>query len=101
MIIKVLAIIIMRFSENNVLGPKYIDIYQFWRFVGGGGVVTWSLLHFFIIIHKNGKRIKSMTYTKIKFYSISIFKPKFLERIIKNVGKKRKEQIVFIILFYA
>ena len=28
----------MRFGENNVFGPKYIDIYQFRGFVGGGGL---------------------------------------------------------------
>ena len=28
-------IIIMRFGENNVLAPKYIDIYQFRGFTGG------------------------------------------------------------------
>ena len=44
----------MKFGENNVLGPKYIDIYQFQGFVGGG---AWSNLHFFFIIHKNGKSI--------------------------------------------
>ena len=33
--------IIMIFGENNVLGPKYIDIYQFWGFVGGGVVVVY------------------------------------------------------------
>ena len=27
--------IIMRFGENNVLGPKYMDIYQFRRSWGG------------------------------------------------------------------
>ena len=27
-------IIIMRFDENNVLGPKYINIYQFWGWEG-------------------------------------------------------------------
>ena len=46
-------IIIMRSDENNVLGPKYIDIYQFWGVVGGG--VTWSTLHFLFMIHKNIK----------------------------------------------
>ena len=34
----------MRFGENNVLGPKYIEIYQFR-----------STLQFWFIIHKNGK----------------------------------------------
>ena len=32
-------IIIMRFAEKNVFGPKYIDIYKFWGFAGGGGWV--------------------------------------------------------------
>ena len=30
-------IIIMRFGENNVLCPKYIDIYEFWGYGGLGG----------------------------------------------------------------
>ena len=29
--------IIMRFGENNVLGPKYIDMYQFRWLVGEEG----------------------------------------------------------------
>ena len=36
--------IIMRFGENNVFGPKYIDIYEF-RGVWGGR--TYSTVHFF------------------------------------------------------
>ena len=36
MLLKVLVLIIMRFREDNVLGLKYIDIYKFWGFVGGG-----------------------------------------------------------------
>ena len=69
MFLKVLTIIIMRFGENNVFWPKYIYIYQYQGFVGG---VTWSTLHFLFIIHKNKKKYKSMTYTKIKFYVILI-----------------------------
>ena len=63
-------IIIMIFGEN-VFGPKYIDIYQFWGFAEG---VTRFILHFLFIIHKNWKKYKSMTYTKIKFYIILIEK---------------------------
>ena len=33
--LKVPVIIIMRFSENNVLGTIYINIYQFWGVCGG------------------------------------------------------------------
>ena len=36
MFLKVLVIIIMGFGENNVLGWKYIYIYQFQGFAGGG-----------------------------------------------------------------
>ena len=35
MFLYVLVIIITRFGENNVLGPKNIDIYQFWGFARG------------------------------------------------------------------
>ena len=63
MFLKVPMIIIMRFGENNVLGPKYIDIYEFG---GGTGGRTYSTVHF-LFIQKN---YESMTYTKIKFYNI-------------------------------
>ena len=41
-------IIIMRFRENIVLGPKYIDIYEFRRGTGGDA-------HFLFIIKKTEK----------------------------------------------
>ena len=44
-------IIIMRFGEN-VLGPKYIDIYEF---RGGSGGCTYSTLDFLFIIQKMEK----------------------------------------------
>ena len=50
MFLKVPKIIIMRFGEDNVLGPKYIDIYEF-RGVQGGR--TYSTEHFLFIIQKN------------------------------------------------
>ena len=49
-------IIIMRFGENNVLCPKYIDIYKF-RGVRGGS--TYSTVHFLFIIQKNGKSTRA------------------------------------------
>ena len=42
----------MRFSENNVLGPKYIDIYEFCEVRWGR---TYSTVHFLFIIQKNRK----------------------------------------------
>ena len=42
-------IIIMRFGENNVLCPKYIDTYEF---RGGMGGCTYSTVHFLFIIKK-------------------------------------------------
>ena len=63
-------IIIMRFDENNVLYPKYIDIYEFG--VGYGGDVHIPP-HIFCLLFKKQKKYKSMTYTKIKFYIISIY----------------------------
>ena len=55
--------------ENNVLETIYIDIYPF---RGYAGWVTWFTLHVLLIIHKNGKQYKSITYTKIEFYIILI-----------------------------
>ena len=42
----------MRFGESNILGPKYIDIYQFRR---------WYMVHliFLFIIHKNEKSTRA------------------------------------------
>ena len=48
-------IIIMRFSENNILGQKYIDIYQFQGLVGGRYIVH---LIFLFIIHKDEKKVQ-------------------------------------------
>ena len=42
----------MRFGENNVLCPKYIDINEFWGVRGGR---TYSTIHFLFIIKKNEK----------------------------------------------
>ena len=48
-------IIIMRFGENIVLGPKYINIYEFW----GYGRDVHGDAHFLFIIKKNGKSIRA------------------------------------------
>ena len=55
----------MRFGENDVLCPKYIDIYEF------GGYVGACIFHrtFFVYYSKKRKKYKSMTYTKIKLSS--------------------------------
>ena len=42
-------IIIMRFGENNVLCPKYINIYEFW------GVQGTFTVHFLFINQKTEK----------------------------------------------
>ena len=42
----------MRFSENNVLRPKYIDIYEF-RGVRGGH--AWSTVRFCLLFKNSGK----------------------------------------------
>ena len=41
----------MRFGENNILCPKYIDIYEFGGVRGGG--CTYSTVYFLFIIQKN------------------------------------------------
>ena len=51
MFLKVPMVIIMRFGEN-VLGPKYIDIYEFWVVQI---VCTYSTVHFLFIIKKKEK----------------------------------------------
>ena len=39
----------MRFGKNNVLCPKYIDIYEFWGVQGGRKCST---VHYLFIIEK-------------------------------------------------
>ena len=43
-------IIIIRFGKNNVLCPKYIDIYEFRRVRGGRTVMHGPPYNFFFII---------------------------------------------------
>ena len=49
-------IIIIVFDENNVLGPKYIDIYQFWGLARGRYMVH---PNFLFIIHKKEKSTRA------------------------------------------
>ena len=53
-------IIIMRFGKNNILCPKYINIYEFQGVMGGD-------IHgppfIFCLLLKNEKKYKSTTYT--------------------------------------
>ena len=62
----------MRFGENNVLCPKYIDIYDFWGVWGGVGGRTYSTIHFLFIIKKTEKDLYLNHYsTSFGFKKIS------------------------------
>ena len=78
-------IIIMRFGESNVLGPKFIDIYEF----RGDGGRTYSTVHFLFIIQINGKSTRLNTYTKIIFYIILIFFSRMNNKKITKRGPNR------------
>ena len=45
----------MRFGENNVLCPKYIYIYEFWRVRDGR---TYFTIHFLFIIFKKTEKVQ-------------------------------------------
>ena len=45
----------MRFSENNVLCQKYIDMYEFWRVRGGR---TYFTVHFFLLLKKKTQKVQ-------------------------------------------
>ena len=47
-------IIIMRFAENNVLFPKYIDIYEFWRVRGD----VYGPLYIFCLLFKKTEKVQ-------------------------------------------
>ena len=63
MFLKVPVIIVMRFGENNVLCPKYIDTYEF-RGVWEG--CTYSTVHFLFIIQRNRKSTRACSILKSK-----------------------------------
>ena len=74
-----------------------ISIYMNLEGYGGGGC-TYSTVHFLFIIKRNGKKYKSITYTKIKFYIIliSIFFPRVNNKKFRNRGTQR----VTLLFFY-
>ena len=45
----------MRFGENNVLCPKYIDIYEFWGGMGGDVHIP---QYIFCLLFKKLKKVK-------------------------------------------
>ena len=47
-------IITMKFGENNVLCPKYIDIYEFWRIQGD----IHGPLYIFCLLFKKTKKVQ-------------------------------------------
>ena len=49
----------MIFGENNVLCPKYIDIYEFWV---GRGRRTWSTEHILFISQKITEKVQEYLY---------------------------------------
>ena len=57
----------MRFGENNVVCPKYIDIYEFWGVWGG---CTYSTVHFLAYYSKNGKSTRAWSILKSNSTSI-------------------------------
>ena len=73
----------MRFGKNNVLCPKYIDIYEF-RGVPGGH--RWSTIHFMFIIENNGKSTRAWSILKSisHHFDLIFFFPGW---IIKNLQK--------------
>ena len=70
----------MRFLENNVLCPKYIDIYEFW---GGTGGVHIPPYIFYLLLKKNVKGtrawpiLKSVILTETGTACFKLFKTFF------------------------
>ena len=87
---KVPVIIIMRFGENNVLGPKYIHIYKFrgWRVAGEGSHGPPYI--FCLLFIKTEKSARA--WPILKSNSTSFWLTKFLIRWIikklRNEGRK-------------
>ena len=81
----------MRFGENNVLGPKYMDMYQF-RVLAGGGIVH---LIFLFIIHKNEKSTRAWLILKPNSTSFRFFK-KILGWRINSRKRAKEHSYIFI-----
>ena len=86
----------MRFGEN-VLGPKYNDIYKFQGFAGGRGV-KWSTLHFLFIIHKNGKSTRA--WPILKSNSTTLWFLKKFPRVNNKNFRKRGQQGALLLFIY-
>ena len=74
----------MRFGENNVICPKYIDIYVFRG--GWGG----SPIHFLFIIQKNGKSTRAWPILKSNstLFSFRTFFPRMNDKNFAKRGPK-------------
>ena len=94
MFLKVPVKIIMKLGKNNVLCPKYIDIYEF----GGYGGMYIFHRTFFVYYSKKRKKYKSMTYTKIKFYIILI--SNLFTRMNNKKIRKRGSQGALLLFLY-
>ena len=82
--LKIPVIIIMRFSENNVLCSKYIDIYEFRRVRGW---CTYSTVHFLFIIQKKAEKVQEHDLYLNQILHHFYFKICFLGWIIKILRK--------------
>ena len=65
----------MIFGENNVLCPKYINIYEFW---GGRGRRTWSTEHILFISQKKPEKVQEYLYLNqiLHDFYLNIFFPR-------------------------
>ena len=95
MFLKLPAIIILRFGENNVLFPKYIDIYEFQRGMWG---CMWSTIHFLFFIQKNGKSTRA--WLILKSNSTSFWFKTFFPRMNNRKFKKRVSQGAQVLFLY-
>ena len=88
-------IIIMRFRENNVLCPKYIDIYEFQGVWRGR---TYSTVHFLFIIKKNVKSTRAWAILKSDY--TSFWFNKFFPRMNnKNFTKRGPKGAPLLFLY--
>ena len=88
----------MRFGENTVIYPKYINIYAFWAGQGGR---NGSPVHFLFIIQKNGKSTREKV-PILKSNSILFsFRTSFHRMNNKNFTKRRPKGAPLPFLYEA
>ena len=97
MFLKYPKIIIMRFGENNVLCPKYIDIYEFWGVQGGGGANKFHRT-FLFVIKKNIQSIRAWPIFKSNSTSFW-FNKKFCRMNNKNFRKRGLQGAPLLFLY--